>query len=383
MYLNKNYSDKNISLAVFFILIGYFFINLSFLSDGVRQIIAFSFFILSILFSLKYVISDFVLNLRSGSVLLGVFICLYVFIFSNIILPFKEYGINKYHYFLFVIVISFCAIPLHLSRNANMKLFANGLFWISLTYCFIAIVFADASLGRRSEAGLNPSILARIAMICGVYSANLMIFKGITKKSLFVVIFSVVAVLFTATKTPVPVFIFSLLIVYYRYVKWYNIFKYFKYMLVIIPLIFILIQWFVPKEFVDRVFDPKGLSVESQSVEGNRFQLYDVAIDVIYNNPLGSGFGGFAKHHSFIIAPHNIFLEFGVELGFVFMLLFMIWCFCIIKKIMCVKKLDFYKGFYFTLFFYLFLSSLFGGEITIQALLLYIVGNYILFYLKP
>ena len=62
-------------------------------------------------------------------------------------------------------------------------------------------------------------------------------------------------------------------------------------------------------------FAPSQFSSGTHSAEGNRLDLWGVALRGIWENPWGVGVGNYSAMHRFINAPHNIVLEYTVEVG--------------------------------------------------------------------
>ena len=368
-----------VKYSVFFLCLGFFFINFSFLDDATRQLTAFSCFAIVIGLSFFENLKD-ISKGQLGSYFIGSAVLIYTIILSGFIEPVGEYGKNKYLYFLFVSYLGFVAFPPILKYKKSIILFSKSLFYLSLIFCFIAIIFADADGGRRSELGLNAAILARIAAISAIYASCELYFKGFSFKNLFFIFLSAGAVFFTGTKTPIPVFLFSFFFIASKGSSLKVKVKYFLLLVVTIISLLLLLIYAAPKSFSDRILDPDGLSYESQTAEGNRFDLYITSVEAIPEVPLGAGFGGFTKFHSYILVPHNIIFEIGIELGIICLIFFLIWIFKILNIIRKTSYNNQYSMFLAVLFLYFLISAQFGGELTIQNLLLYILGAYFYSY---
>lgn len=365
----------HIKVSIAFLCLGFFFINFSYLDDVSRQFVAFSCFGMSIVLSSLENLKDIIAG-KLKSYFIGLAILIFTIILSGFIEPVGEYGSKKYNYFLFVIFLGFISFPPLLKNKRGVELFSTYLFYISVIFCFIAIFFANAEGGRRSEIGLNPAILARIAGISAIYASCELYFKGFSFKNIFFVLLSAGAVFFTGTKTPMPVYLFAFFFIASKGLSLKFKIKYFFLLVLTVSTLLILLIYAAPKAFSDRILDPDGLSYESQTIEGNRFDLYITSIEAIPEVPLGAGFGGFTKFHSYILVPHNIIFEIGIELGIVCLIFFLIWIFKILNIIRKTRFKNQYSMFLAVLFLYFLISAQFGGELTIQNLLLYILGSY-------
>lgn len=377
--INTTSLKFQVKYSVLFLCLGFFFINFSFLDDATRQFTAFSCFALVIGMSFFENLKD-ISKGQLRSYFIGSAVLIYTIILSGFVEPVGEYGQKKYLYFLFVGYLGFVGFPPILKYKKSIILFSKCLFYLSLIFCFMAIIFADVDGGRRSELGLNAAILARIAAISAIYASCELYFKGFSFKNLFIIFLSAGAVFFTGTKTPIPVFLFSFFLIASKGSSLKVKVKYFFLLVVTIISLLLILIYAAPKSFSDRILDPDGLSYESQTAEGNRFDLYITSVEAIPEVPLGAGFGGFTKFHSYILVPHNIVFEIGIELGVICLLFFFIWIFKILNIIRKTTFNNQYSMFLAVLFLYFLISAQFGGELSIQNLLLYILGSYFYFY---
>ena len=361
--------------SVFFFVLGFFFINFSFLDDSLRRVVAFSFFGVAILFSLKRSLITLSKGRVQYSQFFGFAIILYAVFYTYLIGYTGDYGQNKFYYFILIILLSFVFIPpVLLSRPENLSFFVTLLVLCSLCYCFVSVVFSSIDGGRRGESGLNPAVLARISMLLGIYALIKIYFSGVTFVRLLMVVFSCLAVLITGTKTPIPVAILCVFMVTVKKVDIKTLLKSFLAFIVLCVSAYFALKFFVPENIASRVLDISSLSREAQSTEGNRFDLYTLSVDVIVNHPFGNGFGSFANFHRYILVPHNVFLENAVELGLASALMFFLYSLFVLflTRYKYTENIDF--AFVKALYIYMFFSSLFGGETTIQSLLFYLSG---------
>ena len=364
-------------IGVAFIGIGLLFINFTLFDDVTRQYLSFGSFFLASAFSLPILNKIVIKGKLPKPFFLGTILCLFAFLFSIFIPPFGEYGQKKLIYLLIVYLWGFLLFPLYFRKYNNIVFFCKFLVFISIIFCFLAILFSNPAESRTGETGLNPAILARVCMICGIFSAIYMYYRSFNVFYTCIFILSILGVFFTATKTPVPVFVLAFYLILLKSFSLKQIMKHLIIVLILLTGVFFLLNYAVPIEYSSRILDPQGLSLENQSSEGNRLDLYLLSLNLITQNPLGYGLGGFAMHHRFIVVPHNIFLEYAIEFGVFFALLFGWWSFIQMKKSFKLPLSDPYVTFIAVLFLYNLISFLFGGEITIQCLLLYLTGNII------
>lgn len=365
-------------IAIYSLSFGYFIINFSFLEDQNRRLIAFLLFGIAILFSLQRNINYITSAKLSKNHFIGISIILYTLIFTYLFGTHEEYGKNKFYYFILIISLSFVFIPPLFTNNKYIKNFILLLVLISLIYCIISIVFSGSDGLRRGGSGLNPALLARICMISGLYSMVLINLKGISIMRVMILMASCTAVLITGTKTPIPVAILSYFLVTTNKINIGLIVKATTILIAITILSYLALNYLIPDEISQRIINLDALSVAAQSTEGNRLELYNLALRVIAENPFGVGFGGFSTFHRFIVAPHNIFLENAIELGIISAVFFITWSLYIFKLALKNKTKDQYYIVLKVIYIYMLISLMFGGETTIQSFLLYLSGSIIL-----
>ncbi|HWK57538.1 MAG TPA: O-antigen ligase family protein [Parapedobacter sp.] len=369
--------------GVIFMVLGYGLINLSLLDNSTRQALAFSSFGVAAIFALPENLYDIFKRRKAQSYGIAIFVLLYCFFIKATLGTYGEYGANKYPYLLIVVILTFFSFPTLLKNDRALELFSKLLFYVSLVYCLFAIFYSNPNEGRRSEMGLNPAIMARLCMIAGIYIASVIYYKGVNALRVLILLLSISAVFFTATKTPVPVFIASFYFVTARKLNLKKGLRILFFLTIGLIALYLVLTYVVPEQYSSRILSPEGLSYENQSTEGNRLQLYGLALAIIQDNFWGVGFGGFAKFHSFIVAPHNLFLEAAVEMGTLIALLFLLWS---MRALLIVRKIPLENGIYSTfvsiLYVYSFISMLFAGELTIQSFLFYLTGTYLLFHYR-
>ena len=366
----------NVKFGIFFVGLGLFLINFSLLDDALRRNSAFGCFGIAFLFAVREILFDLIVRKNYRNYLIGAFLICYILYVYEFLGAHGEYGLNKFYYLLFVVFLSFMVFPSFFRSQKSLELLAKMLFYASLIYCFFAIFLAGTGGGggRTGELGLNPAVLARICMIAGLYIICEIYFKGANVTRVSILLFSCAAVFFTGTKTPVPVLFLSYFFVVTKRFNTNTIFKIIFQIILFLIAAYLVLRFIVPENFSERILNPEAFSSKEQFKEGNRFDIYTLSFNVITQNLLGSGFGGFALFHRFIVAPHNIILEIALEMGFIMVFIFLLWMFKIIWVIRRIELENIHTMFFCMLFIYMIISFMFGGEITIQAVLLYLTG---------
>ncbi len=131
----------------------------------------------------------------------------------------------------------------------------------------------------------------------------------------------------------IGIIIFSFIIIIYAKIMNHLNYTKIKFLLLVFLSTIIMIYFFPTSSYFNaRYTEPAQIFYGKLPNDGGmnaRFQAYQKAIEVIYNNPImGVGFGGFNNYNnddllSWIIYPHNIFLEFQVEMGIIGSLFFL------------------------------------------------------------
>lgn len=381
MFNHLNLSEIKFFLLGAFPILFYFISHLSMLDSGVKFLIYtlvlgflsfFLFFISAkeIFFNKKY----------KKSIIVIIFLALIVFVHSLIYPPLYEYGVDKIYYIYVVLLLLSYTIFYSFLNKETMTGFIFLLFLSSLFYCFLSVFLGvDDSNARKSSIGLNPTIMAKMCIISGVYCSVYLFFQKKTNIFYFLfLLFSLFAVFKTGSRGPLLAYGFSCLLLYLvrnGLSKSLNI-------VFAIPIVYFLFSNvinFLPEELSKR-YSMEAISVEENRDEGDRVQLWETAHDIISNNFWGVGSGNFLEY-SFIAVPHNIVLEIGVEYGVLFMILFSI--LLILSAIYAIVSLrrdnSFINNFMFLLFFMQIVNSFLGGDLSIQAYLLYICMAYFLF----
>lgn len=374
----------NVKLGISFIGLGLFLINFSLLDDALRRNSAFACFGIAFVFSVREIIFDLIVRKNYKNYFIGLFLLFYILYVYKFLGAHGEYGLNKFYYLLFVVFLGFIVFPSFFRTQRSLKILAKWLFYASLVYCLFAIFLSGTggAGGRTGELGLNPAVLARICMVAGLYAICEIYFKGANAKRVMILLFSCAAVFFTGTKTPVPVMFLTYFFVTTRKFNASTIVKILFQIILFLVAAYLVLKFIVPENFSERILNPEAFSSKEQFKEGNRFDIYTLSFNVITHNLLGSGFGGFALFHRFIVAPHNIILEIALEMGFIMVFIFLLWMFKIIRVIRRIELENVQTMFFCMLFIYMIISFMFGGEITIQALLLYLTGAIFFNYKK-
>lgn len=376
-----NLSDSKFFLLGCLPVLFYFISHLSMLDSSVKFLIyalvlgfislfLFLFSAKEIFFKLEY----------KKSILLVAFSGLIVYIYSLIFPPLYEYGVDKVYYiYVVLLLLAYTIVCSFLNKN-TITGFVFSLFLSSVFYCFLSIFLGvDENNARKSSIGLNPTIMAKICIISGAYCSVYLFFQKRINIFYFLFLFlSIFAVFKTGSRGPLLAFAFSFLLLYLvrnGLSKVLNI-------IIAIPIIYFLfskIIQFLPEELAKR-YSMEAISIEENRDDGDRVKLWETASDIISNNHWGIGSGNFLDY-SFIAVPHNIVLEIGVEYGIFFMILFS--SLLILSAIYSIIALrndsSFINNFMFLLFFMQIVNSFLGGDLSIQAYLLYVCMAYFLF----
>lgn len=123
----------------------------------------------------------------------------------------------------------------------------------------------------------------------------------------------------------------------------------------------------IPTSIATRFFAPSASGIYEDGV-ATRSVLYELTFKWILENPLGIGIGNFHSYifpyYTYIYYPHNLLLEFFVELGWLFGIYFTI---TVIIAILCLvrhaKKNIAYQGI-LGLLIMSFANSMFSGDMT-------------------
>ncbi|MGQ0693811.1 O-antigen ligase family protein [Acinetobacter baumannii] len=376
-------SSKDFSFGVAGLAPLLFFIisHMSFLEDSLKRVLFVFSLGVSSLFLFFFFHKSFFekQELKKSSILL-LLICLFIYFHSFFYPAEYEYGVDKISYIFVVMFLIFNIIYISFYNLATVKGFVTAIAFFSILFCFLSLFLnVDENNLRKSSIGLNPTIMSKACLLLAIYATSKILVQN--KSNIFYIIlilFSFVAIIKTGSRGAIFAYFFGLLVVYYFLHGFSKIFK----ILLILPVLLVFVYYsigFLPEEIAAR-YSLEAMSVEENSDEGDRVQLWIVALGIIGSNFWGIGSGNFLNY-SFVAVPHNFFLELAVEYGIIAStLVFFLLCYAVYNMKESVKK---YYGFNNIFFSFLFASQIFnallGGELSIQSLLLYVCMVYFVF----
>lgn len=274
---------------------------------------------------------------------------------------FNFYDFNKIKNFFLIILVSMFIASYYsirpLALNELSKSLALFAFFISI---LMFIIFkGNTSVDRLGQEGANPIWIARIAGISILYSFLMLYWKN--RNFIFYIIMCIVScfVMFLASSrgplisTVLCIFLF---LIFNEKVTFKVFFKYFKYFILILVSLF-----FMPAKFTDRF--TRLVSGNFDNNDLSRFELLNLAGQLFSEQIFGRGIGSFSLY-SYFPYPHNLIMEYAVELGIIFLLLFFsLVVFVYIKCLKLLKKQE-NKGIIFLILvmFFSFFNSMFSGD---------------------
>ena len=268
-------------------------------------------------------------------------------VFRNQYLSIGENDYNILYYFILCSIIIFTKY-----QTSWINYFINFLFWISLLHSVVTIMFAinkglywqfihtfmngdvlqDNILRFNSGtiSGLFPNYGANACMISigtGIAIIRIMIKK---KEKLIMnilhIIIRLTALIFTGKRSPIIMMTVALVIIYLIIENRNNVKKVFKVILIgsSLILLFTIVAPLIPEL---NVLYNRLMNTDDWETLGGRTQLYELASEMIKNNPLfGSGWnsyklfsentiGRYYLHQFSRMQAHNIYLQMMSEVG--------------------------------------------------------------------
>lgn len=286
--------------------------------------------------------------------------------------PITEYARSKFPYFLFMIVIGAIVIPFVIDKYNIWFEFIVALVVFAIIMSIVSFFPSlDSSNARYSVINLSPTMLGKIVVIPLLVFLFYSTDRNITKYILgAIALLGIVACVNTGSRTPLV----AVLIVYLiKMILKPNI-KIYTQSAFLIAFFFVAFIGYlgIADPQVAERFSPDAFSIEAQSGEGDRLYVWQLALQVIASNPEGLGFGNFSSVF-WLNAPHNIWLEALVELGFwVSLPLFALTMIGLYSAFKLMRSQDKIGAFFSSLLFYNVITSLTGNELTLSALFFYI-----------
>lgn len=381
------HSSSNIPSSIHLEVMGaiplFFFIisHMSFLEESLKRILfVVSLGITSIFLFFYFCKSFFVkLELKKSSVFLALVL---IFIWGHSVFypPEYEYGVDKIFYISVVVYLVFSVTYISFYNIQTIKGFIFFIAIFSIAFSFLSLFLGvDENNLRKSSMGLNPTIMSKACLLLAIYSSSKILIRGrVDAISVVLVLLSIIAIIKTGSRGAILAYFFSLFIISYFLYGFDKIFK----ILLFFPFLAIFIYYsigFLPEDVASR-YSLEAMSVEENSDEGDRIQLWMISLQIISSNFWGIGSGNFLNY-SFVAVPHNFFIEIAVEYGI--LVSTMVLCLLLYAVINMKHSLKQYCNFHNVFFSFLFLSQIFnamlGGELSIQSFLLYICIVYFAF----
>lgn len=288
---------------------------------------------------------------------------LFVFIelFSYQFRFFNFYDFDKIKNFLLIVLVSMFIASYYsirpLALNELSKSLAIFAFFISI---LMFITFkGNTSVDRLGQEGANPIWIARISGVAILYSFLMLYWrKGNFLFYIIMCLGSSLVMFLASSRGPLisTILCILLFLMFNEKVTFKVFFKYFKYVFLVLASLF-----FMPATFTDRFtrladgnFDNNDLS---------RFELLSLAGQLFNEQIFGRGIGSFSLY-SYFPYPHNLVMEYAVELGIVFLLVFIA-----LAVFVCINSLKLLKGqqnkgvvFFILFMFFSFINSMFSGD---------------------
>jgi hypothetical protein len=358
---------------------------------------------LGFLFNLNYVIGALGFNISFYSVIFvlilsvlillsrfkvyryDVAVCNLVFVsVFCVLLSYLDSNLNgnaSYKVVIYIVkILPLLLIPVFLKDN--IVTFFEGYLYsllLSVVILFIQSMQVDAvSVNNRFEiGGLNPIWISRIAF------ELLLLLIAFGKRNLFFVVFIPVVYIsyLSGSKGPLLAFFITVAMYYLNYIK---INKYYIFIIVVLlaPLSYYFVQSISQDSYIyNRFIMVAPDDIMSEHYESSRVVLWPSTIELILNSEIsnilfGNGFGNFGNVYFESDAydgrkyPHNILLEIVVEIGILFLLVFMVAILYSLKR----------NTVFSYLMLYYFLNANFSGDLLLNdRLFLYLITSLVVF----
>ena len=295
-----------------------------------------------------------------------------VYLHSRSYPPITDYARAKFPYFIFIITMGLIIIPFVIERYNIWLQFLVALIIFAI---FMAVVSffpsLDSTNARYSVIELSPTMLGKIVVLPIL---AFLFYNGKDWRTKYFLaacsLLGIIACVNTGSKTP----LLAVLITYLIYLLINPDFKTYAksaFALLLFFAVFVLYLGFADPEVAQR-FNLDAFSVEEQSGEGDRLYVWQLAVESIASKAGGLGFGNFSSIF-WLNAPHNIWLEAVVELGFwVSLPLFVLTAIGLRSAVKLLRHEDKFARFIASLFFFNLITSLTGNELTLSAVFFYI-----------
>lgn len=305
-------------------------------------------------------------------------------ILNHLFLPARfGYGQTKYQYFILVLVLALFAVPILTFRSeVATTRFVQSMAAVSAFYCLVNLVTGtDTGNIRKSSIELNPAVMSKICLLLALYAvAQMLVRRRPSVLHVAMLLFSVAAAIKTGTRGPILAVLLSAGVVMVALYGASQLHRIVPAMVGLLVAVGVFLQ-FAPAAISQR-FTLAAVSVQENSGEGDRIDLWTTALRVVDDHVNGIGMGNFLSYQRFISVPHNIFLEIAVEFGVVIAVAFLVACIVAGRRV--VQALRSPAATVPVVWMGLLLlnqiaNSLLGGELTLQSYLLYLPLAYFLY----
>ena len=284
----------------------------------------------------------------------------------------NEYAANKLLYTIYILGLFGAIVPWIVYRAGGAKDIVPILLIVSIFFGTVSFFpTVESSNLRYSVIGLSPTMMSKLTLISSLLLA---VYRSPNRWStLFPVIlfiFGVLATLNTGSRGS----LIALALAYGAYSvlrgRGRDLVKYVAVLVVFAGLVYTALQ-FAPRDIRDR-FTLEAVSLEENSDEGDRIELWQTAADGISDSFLGRGLGSFSLA-SPVAAPHNVVLEALYEIGYPAGAVFLFFLFFPLTKLRgLIRRDDWRVDFLVMAYLYNLVQTLYGGEMSLSNLLLYL-----------
>jgi len=283
--------------------------------------------------------------------------------------PQTDYAASKTTLLIIALLIGMCIAPLIVHSEVAFERFVTYLVYGATTLAVAALIIGASRQGRLAPWGLNPAILGRLIGVGALYAIVRYIEGRGSRGTMVVGAICSIGVIGVASRTSVLALgAVALLLLYFD--KSTRRIGRATFLGAASALGLSLGFAFASAGALER-FSLTQFTLAQHRTEGNRLDVYEVALRSIVQEPLGVGVGNFSSLHRFILAPHNLLLEFAVELGWVAALVLMATWFRA-NRVACGLARANRERLLVAVFWYQSAAMFLGGEATLPAVLFYI-----------
>jgi len=283
--------------------------------------------------------------------------------------PLTEYAINKVPLLVVSLAYGFGVLPNVLVREGAFPVFAKVLSASAVALSVVAITTSSSRGGGRAAPwGLNPSLFGRFLALGAVFAVARYFTRGFNIWSAAAGALCISGVIATGSRT--SLLGVAAVAVYFGFRKGDTVGTSRLIVLGAASLGFVaLLGATIAGDAVWR-FTPGELGGRRLSEEGSRFDLWRTALEGTSADAFGLGPGNYSTIHRAVNSPHNIFLEYWVELGFAAFLILAVATVRAARAARTLKSTSQHLDIV-ALFLYSLTNMIFSGEATYPALPMY------------